>query len=1023
MAAQRTDVICIALMLMFLYSSLLIKKPSFCTADGVSITLSGISNDIVESYGFSSLLAAEKRGFIRFRRKNLLCLLLLACGDIESCPGPCQRNTFKDKDFTIFHQNVCGLSSKKDYLEDFLICNNIKLFGVTETLLTQKLPSSLINIRGYAFERRDRNGRGGGVGVYIKEGIQYLRRYDLENDEVESIWIELKQTNAKTFIVGIVYRPPDTSKHLSKNFEKSFINCIKKLNSETKECIILGDTNINYLSDECHQNFKELIGLEGLIQMIKEPTRVTKDTKTLIDVIFTSHPENLCNVDVILSSLSDHDIIACKRKVNNIKISDITINCRDYKNYDPKQVNNELSTADWDNLYQIKNVNKAWRYLKDILCSTIDKHAPPIVKRVKGKSSCWITPELKHEMNRRDSLHRKFRKTKTENDYDRFKRQRNRTNLLVNKAKNNHHKTLLNESAGNSQKFWKEIKQIYPTKEKSSCAKSFLIDGTPISQPSKIASKFCNFFTNMARNVKTSAILLKDFTWSPPYRNKIKTYTTFRFTPVTVNEVFKMLKGLQRKKSCGADNLPPGYLKDTALTIAKPLCYVINLCLKSGSVPEDFKIGKITPIFKSGSKHHLDNYRPITVLPVCSKILERCVHMQLTKHLEEHKLLSSQQFGFRKGRSTEIAATLFLDKIRKNMDSGKLTGAIFIDLSKAFDTLSHNQIIANLNSYGIHDIEKEFFINYLFNRQQQVHFQNSKSNFESVFCGVPQGSILGPLLFLLSFNDVGDVLNDCEIIMYADDTVIFTAAKNQIKLKTKLSNDFQRVADWLERNELVINMKPGKTECMIFGTPQKTKNVKTDITYRHYTVSTTQTYKYLGVELDQSLSLKKHCNTVYKKATGRLYLIRRLRQQLTTKAAALLYNSVVIPLFTYCSILTYQTNNTYKLKVKAMETRANNIIYKVQPLKIVSIELLNKKRICQLVFQCLQNDVCENLQNYFELMSNNTRNKNALIRFPKVRLETCKKGFYFSGAKVFNELPLKVRTATTLTEFLSFFKE
>jgi hypothetical protein len=626
-------------------------------------------------------------------------------------------------------------------------------------------------------------------------------------------------------------------------------------------------------------------------------------------------------------------------------------------------------------------------------------------------------------MNLRDSLHRKYRKTKTENDYERFKRQRNRTNILVKKTKNNHHKNLLRETTGNSQKFWQEIKQIYPTKEKSSRAKSFLIDGTSISQPSIIASKFCNFFTNMARNVKTSAIFLKNFTWSAPYKNQIKTYTTFRFKPVTVNEVFKLLKKLQRKKSCGVDNLPPGYLKDTALSIAKPLCYVINLCLKSGSVPEDFKIGQITPIFKTGSKHHLENYRPITVLPVCSKILERCVHIQLTKHLEEHKLLSKHQFGFRKGRSTETAVTLFLDKIRKNMDSGKLTGAIFIDLSKAFDTLNHNQIIANLNTYGIHDTEKEFFINYLFNRQQQVTFQNTKSNFETVLCGVPQGSILGPLLFLLSFNDVGNVLHDCDIIMYADDTVIFASAKNEMELKTKLSNDFQRVTDWLERNELVINMKPGKTECMVFGTPQKTKNVKPNITYRQYTVPTTPTYKYLGVELDQSLSLTKHCNAVYKKATGRLYLIRRVRNQLTTKAAALLYNSVVVPLFTYCSILTYQTNNTYKEKIKAMETRANFLIYNDKPTKTVSIEQLNKNRLCKLVFKCLRNDVCENLRDYFELMSNKTRNKNALIRLPKVRLELCKKGFYFSGAKVFNELPLKVRAATNFTEFLSFFKE
>ena len=149
------------------------------------------------------------------------------------------------------------------------------------------------------------------------------------------------------------------------------------------------------------------------------------------------------------------------------------------------------------------------------------------------------------------------------------------------------------------------------------------------------------------------------------------------------------------------------------------------------------------------------------------------------------------------------------------MDAGKLTGAIFIDLSKAFDTLSHSQIISNLANYGIHDVENEFFINYLFNRKKQVNFQNSMSDTEAVTCGVPQGSILGPLLFLLSFDDVGSVLRDCNIIMYADDTEIFTSAKEHEEVQQKLSDDFKRVAHWLESNELIMNMKAGKTECMI----------------------------------------------------------------------------------------------------------------------------------------------------------------------------------------------------------------
>lgn len=1023
MEPRRVDVFYVAAVFIFVIVCFLVKKPNYCTDDAISITLLISCDNSEETFKYSSLYVGKRvKSVVNFRRKSLICILLLVCGDIESCPGP---GLFKNtSDFTILHQNIRGLTGKKDLLEDFILQKNIKIFAVTETLLQDTIPTSLVNIRGYVFERNDRNNnKGGGTGLYIKQDIEYTRRNDLVDVNTEAIWIEIKQNNSKSFILGVVYRPPDNSKYLSKNFENSLLNTIIKVNAENKELIIIGDLNINYLNKDLHRQLKDNIALQGMKQIIKEPTRSTKDSQSLIDVILTNRPNNLCLANVILSSLSDHDIISCKRKVNNIKMSDITINCRDYKNYDPTKINAELSSTDWKTVYQTADVNIAWRALKEILTRVINEYAPIITKRVKGKRSPWLNRELKKEMNFCDSLRRKFQRTRTDSDHNAYKKQRNKTNILVRKARSEHHKKLLKDSASNPQKFWRTIKDIFPSKEKVICAKSFLIEGVSYSEPSVIASKFCSFFSEIAGKLKSTSIVLKDFIWSPPFKNCNKTYTTFKFRPVTVNETYKHLKRLKRNKSYGIDNLSPGFLKDTAINIAKPLNYVINLCLSHGEIPEDFKIGKVTPIFKGGSKHHLSNYRPITVLPICSKILEHCIHYQLMDHLETHKLLSKDQFGFRRNRNTEIAATIFVDSIRRNMDAGKLTGAIFIDLSKAFDTLSHSQIIANLANYGIHDVEKEFFTNYLFNRKQQVNFQNSMSDIEAVTCGVPQGSILGPLLFLLNFDDVGSVLQDCDIIMYADDTVIFASAKENEEIQQKLSNDFQRVADWLEANELITNMKPGKTECMIFGTPQRTKNKELVITYRQNIISNTSTYKYLGVNLDKSLSMSEHTNTTYKKALGRLYLLQRLRSQLTVKAATVIYQSLLVPLFTYCSIITCQMNRTYKQKVKLLEDRARKIIFKGQPAVhyIPSVDHMMKKRLCQNVYKCLNGDVCEHFDNYFEVMTNNTRNKNTLLRLPKIRLESSKKSFFYCGAKCFNELPPEIRAAQNIKEFLKYF--
>ena len=278
-------------------------------------------------------------------------------------------------------------------------------------------------------------------------------------------------------------------------------------------------------------------------------------------------------------------------------------------------------------------------------------------------------------------------------------------------------------------------------------------------------------------------------------------------------------------------------------------------------------------------------------------------------------------------------------------------------------------------------------------------------------------------MFLLSFNDVSNVLNDCEIVMYADDTVIYASAKDPDELQLKLSKDFNRVWDWLEANELVINLKPGKTECMIFGTHKKTKNKELKIKYRHQTISNTSTYKYLGIQLDKSLHLKDHMNNTYKKCLGRMYLLHRLRPQLTIKAATTIYLTMMIPLYTYCSIVTCHLNKTFKRKIISFEERARNIIFQGNnPAKqIPTIEHLMRKRLCQHVFKCITGDVCENLNNYFDIMTNKTRNKDTLLRLPKIKLESSKKSFRFYGAKCFNELPADVRRAQSMEDFLKHF--
>ena len=236
---------------------------------------------------------------------------------------------------------------------------------------------------------------------------------------------------------------------------------------------------------------------------------------------------------------------------------------------------------------------------------------------------------------------------------------------------------------------------------------------------------------------------------------------------------------LRRKKAHRIDELPPNLLKDVANEISKPLAFIINKSLSSSTVPDLWKISKVTPLYKSDSKSDFSNYRPISVLPCLSKVLEKVV--QLSNYLEKHYLLKSSQFGFRPRRSTELACSLLVDDIRKNIDNGLLTGVIYLDLSKAFDTVSHSYLLSKLPSYGINGNELTWFQNYLFNRKQHIFYDGHLSKAFPVFRGVPQGSILGPTLFLLHLNDIDNCLCHSSIIKYADDTKFMLAEMTQIQ--------------------------------------------------------------------------------------------------------------------------------------------------------------------------------------------------------------------------------------------------
>ena len=309
---------------------------------------------------------------------------------------------------------------------------------------------------------------------------------------------------------------------------------MSNVNSESKEIILLGDINANYLKEDDHKQLKSIIKTNGLKQLVKEPTRITDESKTLIDVVCSNAPQRISDIKIIPSTLSDHDLIGCVRKMHHIKYEPKIIKCRNYTNYNPDAFCDDIRNHDFTNLYQSSCPNTTWSLLKSTLHSAINKHAPQMTKKVKSR---WLDQPLKKEMNDRDRLLRKSRKSKLAYDKREYKNQRNRVNKLVKAAKSHYYKTLLNENKNSCDKFWSVIKSIFPTKDCSKNGKRFDINGDISSDKHAIANSFCNYFSTVAYTVKSKCIFLRDFVWHNPtwIRRKCAWSVSFNFKPVTTH--------------------------------------------------------------------------------------------------------------------------------------------------------------------------------------------------------------------------------------------------------------------------------------------------------------------------------------------------------------------------------------------------------------------------------------------------------------------------------------------------------
>ena len=400
--------------------------------------------------------------------------------------------------------------------------------------------------------------------------------------------------------------------------------------------------------------------------------------------------------------------------------------------------------------------------------------------------------------------------------------------------------------------------------------------------------------------------------------------TSFSFSLVDPTEVNKIIKAFKPKTSSGNDGLSMKLLKLIKDPILPSLTVLINQSLATGIFPDKFKIAKITPLIKKPNIFEIDNFRPISLLASFSKVVEKCVFNQLYMYFEKNKLLFGSQYGYRQKHSTETACLELVDRIMNHLDSGETPFCFFLDLSKAFDTLDHTILLKKLKYYGVQGTTLSWFQSYLSNRVQFVDIDGIKSKPKCIKTGVPQGSILGPLLFIIYMNDINKATDKFEALLYADDTSLSSILKTVWKkdahdTSININKELMLIHDWLLANKLSLNIS--KTKFMIFRYPQKPPKSlpNLDIHIDGHKLEKVSNFDFLGLTINETLSWKHHIEKICTKISKVIGIMSRCKRYLQSSVMHKIYNSLILSRINYgITCWGFDTKRIYKLQKKAL---------------------------------------------------------------------------------------------------------
>ena len=793
---------------------------------------------------------------------------------------------------SFLHLNISSLSKHFDMYNSLLdsIDHKFKVLGISETRLKETSIPHNIEIDGYKSLFSNTMANAGGTALYISNDLRSKARKDLSSllyseRELESTFCELMFEKQENVIVGCIYKhPPMKTEIFVENF---FIPLLQKTNKEKKRLVLMGDFNINLLeygNSLQVNNFIDSLQSFFLLPSISLPTRITDRSRTLIDNIFFTPSKYKPHSGNLLVGISDHlPQYLIFENFQTYKRHEVKY-YRKWKNFNNANFANDFNRVGWNDMLQLYANEPDLLFEKFFMemNTLIDKHAPLTKlsnKQIKKGVKPWVTKGLKISINKRDAFltslnNEEDQATKTELE-NKYKYYRNQIVKLTRKSKVNYFKAYFNSNIKNSKNVWKGITELIKTKTQKGGHDDITlnINGQLTADPVATSEEFNKHFATIADKIRETINSNVDENFNNTLRNA--PLNSLFFQPIQPNEVTKIISSLKPKAN-GPYSIPTKILKTVLAEVSEVLSELFNISLQTGKFFTPLKTAKVIPIFKSkGSSQDVNNYRPISLLSNIDKIFEKLIKSRLVAFLDDNKIIFKCQFGFRNKYSTTHALINLTELIRSNIDKGLYSCGVFIDLQKAFDTVDHEILLSKLHHYGVRGISNQWFRSYLTNRKQFVSIAGIDSMKRTVNHGVPQGSVLGPILFLIYINDLHHALQNCQTNLFADDTCLLSSDSNLQSLETKVNSDLSRLSSWLRANKISLNVM--KTEVLLFRSKHKPVPYSMKLKLDDYELKLSNYVKYLGLFLDEFLTWTFHFDHLAKKLGRANGILAKLR--------------------------------------------------------------------------------------------------------------------------------------------------